>query len=113
MKWSDVGIFVENQSLYIVSDGNKLTYELVCDFSDMENDRFMFEVGLSLKRYCVKDFGNLSEEDIQANEESLKNPDNLYLLGLYQTCVGEICVITNASEKEGENITTLLFPKER
>lgn len=79
----------------------------------LENDRFMFEVGLSLKRYCVKDFGNLSEEDIQANEESLKNPDNLYLLGLYQTCVGEICVITNASEKEGENITTLLFPKER
>ena len=58
MRWSDAGIFVEIQSLYIVSDGNKLTYELVCDFSDMEND--LIETGFGIK------------VDLSEHEEELK-----------------------------------------
>lgn len=58
LRWSDAGIFVENQSLYIVSDGNKLTYELVCDFSDMEND--LIETGFGIK------------VDLSEHEEELK-----------------------------------------
>lgn len=79
----------------------------------MKNERFAVEVALSLRRFCIKDFGNLSEEDKQINEESLKNPDNLYLLGAYQTSVGKIWIITNAAETVGKNITTVLFPDER
>lgn len=79
----------------------------------MENDRFALEVALCLRRFCVKDFGNLSDEDIQTNEEALKYPENLYLLGSYQTCVGKIWIITNVTETVGMNVTTVLFPDER
>lgn len=78
-----------------------------------ENDRFALEVALCLRRYCIKDFGDLSDEDIQTNEEALKYPEDLYLLGAYQTSVGKIWIITNATETVGENITTVLFPDER
>ena len=78
-----------------------------------ENERFALEVALCLKRFCVKDFGNLSDEDKQVNEEALKYPDDLYLLGAYQTSVGKIWIITNATETVGMNITTVLFPDER
>lgn len=54
-----------------------------------KNERFALEVALCLKRFCIKDFGNLSDEDKQVNEESLKYPDDLYLLGSYQTCAGK------------------------
>ena len=78
-----------------------------------ENERFALEVALCLRRYCIKDWGNLSEEDKQTNEEALKYPDDLYLLGSYQTSVGKIWIITNATETVGENVTTVLFPDER
>ena len=78
-----------------------------------KNERFALEVALCLRRFCIKDFGNLSEEDIQTNEESLKHPDDLYLLGAYQTCAGKIWIITNAAETVGKNITTVLFLDER
>ena len=78
-----------------------------------ENERFALEVGLSLRRYCVKDFGNISDEDKRTNETALQNPDDLYLLGAYQTCNGKIWIITNAAEMIGKNITTVLFPDER
>ena len=60
-----------------------------------ENSRFAAEVNLSLQRYAVKDWGNLSDDDKQANEESLKYPDDLYLLAAYETCKGKIWIITN------------------
>ena len=78
-----------------------------------KNERFALEVALCLRRFCIKDFGNLSEEDIQTNEESLKHPEDLYLLESYQTCAGKIWIITNAAETVGENVTTVLFPDER
>lgn len=77
-----------------------------------ENERFALEVALCLRRYCIKDWGKLSDEDVQTNEEALKYPDDLYLLGAYQTCAGKIWIITNATETVGENITTVLFPDE-
>lgn len=78
-----------------------------------QNERFALEVALCLRRYCIKDWGKLSEEDIQTNEEALKYPEDLYLLGSYQTSVGKIWIITNATETVGENVTTVLFPDER
>ena len=48
-----------------------------------ENNRFAAEVNLSLRRYAVKDWGNLSREDKQTNEDALQCPDDLYLLAAY------------------------------
>lgn len=79
-----------------------------------ESDRFAAEVNLSLRRYAVKDWGCLSDEDRHTNEEALKNPDDLYLLVAYQTCKGKIYIITNRiSENAGDNLTIVCFPDER
>lgn len=79
-----------------------------------ENKRFAAEVNLSLQRYVVKDWGNLGEEDKQANEDALNYPDDLYLLAAYETCKGKIWIITNRiSENAGDNSTTVCFPDER
>ena len=79
-----------------------------------ENQKFAMEVNLCLRRFAVKDFGCISEEDKQTNEEALNYPDDLYLLGAYKTCKGKIYIITNRiSEKAGINATTVCFPDER
>lgn len=79
-----------------------------------ENSRFAVEVCLSLQRYCVKDWGNLLEDDKQVNEAALQYPDDLYLLAAYQTSKGKIYIITNRiSENAGDNATTVCFPSER
>jgi len=76
--------------------------------------RFALEVGLCLKRYAVKDWGELDEEDKQTNEDALNYPDDLYILASYKTSKGTIWIITNrATEKAGDNVTTVLFPDER
>ena len=81
----------------------------------MSADRkFATEINLCLRRFAVKDWGELDEEDKQTNEEALQYPDDLYLLGAYQTGKGKIWIITNRiSEKAGDNATTVLFPEER
>lgn len=81
----------------------------------MSADRkFATEINLCLRRFAVKDFGCISEEDKQTNEDSLQYPDDLYLLGAYETSKGKIWIITNRiSEKVGDNATTVLFPDER
>ena len=80
----------------------------------MKNNRFAAEVNLSLRRYAVKDWGNLSEEDKQTNEDALRYPDDLYLLAAYNTCKGKIWIVTNRiSETEGDDVTTVCFPNER
>ena len=79
-----------------------------------KDSRFAAEVSLSLHRYAVKDWGNLDEEDKQANEEALSNLDDLYLLAAYETCKGKIWIITNRiSENAGDNATTVCFFGER
>lgn len=76
--------------------------------------KFAVEVTVALQRYAVKDWGNLDEEDKKANEEALKYPDDLYLMGAYNTSKGRIWIITNRiSETPGDNATTVCFPDER
>lgn len=79
-----------------------------------ESNKFLLEVNLCLQRFAVKDWGNLGEEDKQTNEDALNYPDDLYLLGAYQTSKGKIWIITNRiSETAGDNATTICFPSER
>ena len=79
-----------------------------------ENNRFALEVSLSLRRYLIRDWGDLSENDKQANVEALQYPDDLNLLAAYQTSEGKIYIITNRiSENSGDNGTTICFPDER
>ena len=76
--------------------------------------KFATEINLCLRRFVVKDWGDLDEEDKQTNEDALQYPDDLYLLGAYQTSKGKIWIITNRiSEKAGDNATTVCFPEER
>lgn len=79
-----------------------------------ENSRFAKEVIMAINRYSNKDWGELTEDDQQVNEDALQYPDDLYLLGAYKTCKGKIWIITNRiSEKAGDNATTICFPDER
>jgi hypothetical protein len=76
--------------------------------------KFAVEVTVALQRYAVKDWGNLYDEDKQTNEEALNYPDDLYVMGAYETSKGKIWIITNRiSEKAGDNATTVCFPDER
>ena len=80
----------------------------------MENKEFSDEVLISLKRFCTKDWGDICEDDAMVNESALEYPDDLYLLGAYQTSLGKIWIITERiSEVLGDNGTTILFPSER
>lgn len=79
-----------------------------------ENNQFKQEVLLALENFSNKDWGELSAEDVQVNEDALQYPEDLYLLGAYRTCKGKIYIITNRkSEKAGDNCTTLCFKNER
>lgn len=74
----------------------------------------IFKATVALQRYAVKDWGNLDDEDKQTNEDALNYPDDLYVMGAYDTSKGKIWIITNRiSEKAGENATTVCFPDER
>lgn len=76
--------------------------------------KFAVEVNIALQRFAVKDWENLDDEDKKTNEEALNYPDDLYLLGAYDTSKGKIWIITNRiSEKAGDNATTVCFPDER
>ena len=76
--------------------------------------KFAVEVNIALQRFAVKDWRNLDDEDKKTNEEALNYPDDLYLLGAYDTSKGKIWIITNRiSEKAGDNATTVCFPDER
>ena len=76
--------------------------------------KFAVEVTVALQRYAVKDWGNLDNEDKQTNEDALNYPDDLYVMGAYETSKGKIWIITNRiSEKAGDNATTVCFPDER
>lgn len=75
---------------------------------------FALEVLVALDKYCNKDWGKLCKGDCALNDEALKYPEDLYLLGVYKTSRGDIDIITNrASEVAGDNVTTICFPDER
>ena len=76
--------------------------------------KFRMEILTCLERFSNKDWGELDEEDNQTNEDALQYPDDLYLLGAYQTSKGKIWIITNRiSATEVINATTVCFPEER
>lgn len=75
---------------------------------------FALDILEALDKYCNKDWGELCKGDCALNDESLKHPEDLYLLGVYKTSRGDIDIITNrASEVTGDNVTTICFPDER
>lgn len=76
--------------------------------------KFAVEVAVALQRFAVKDWGDLDAEDKQTNEDALNYPDDLYLMGAYNTSKGRIWIITNRiSETPGDNATLVCFPGER
>lgn len=93
--------------------GQVVTTRTINDLMAAEQ-KFAVEVTVALQRYAVKDWGNLDDEDRQTNEDALNYPDDLYVMGAYDTSKGKIWIITNRiSEKAGENATTVCFPDER
>lgn len=75
---------------------------------------FTREIADTLKRYANKDWGNLDSEDKKFNDNALNYPEDLYLLGAYNTSKGKVWIITNRiSETPGDNATTVCFPDER
>ena len=78
------------------------------------DEKFRMEILTCLERFSNKNWGELDEEDTQTNEDALQYPDDLYLLGAYQTSKGKIWIITNRiSATEVINATTVCFPEER
>ena len=76
--------------------------------------KFAVDVTVALQRFAVKDWGDMDAEDKQTNEDALNYPDDLYLMGAYNTLKGRIWIITNQiSETPGDNATTVCFSDER
>ena len=72
-----------------------------------ENEAFARFVTESLSRHVKGDWGNLSEEDKQENELSLK--EGFRILSAYETeGLPKIWIITEADR----SATTILFPEE-
>lgn len=85
-----------------------LTKEI--DEAIKKNRKFALEVNLSLRRYAVRDWGNINAEDKQANNKALDYPDDLYILAAYETCKGKIYINTRGiSKKTGDNATIVYF----
>lgn len=68
---------------------------------------FEKEVLEAVKRFQNGDWGDLSQEDKEANEEALKSKDD-DLFAMYQTSGGKIYIITD----DGRKRTTVLFADE-
>lgn len=77
-----------------------------------ESDKFAIEVNLSLQRYAVKDWGNLGTEDKQTNDEALNYPDDLYILGAYQTSKGK-SILSQIEFQKRQEITQLQFVSQK
>jgi len=65
-----------------------------------------------LNRHIVGDWGNLSADDRQANEDALQ--DGSRLLSAYHTRTGtKLWIITEAADDDGRRLaTTILLPEE-
>ena len=93
--------------------GQVVTTRSIYDLMVAEQ-KFAVDVTVALQRFAVKDWGDMDAEDKQTNEDALNYPDDLYLMGAYNTLKGRIWIITNQiSEKPGDNATTVCFSDER
>lgn len=68
--------------------------------------KFFGDMKTALSRYSKCDWGDLCEEDKQANDEALTCGERL--LGKYPTSCGDIYIITEWDR----SVTTILFPNE-
>lgn len=64
------------------------------------------EIIAAYQKYIEGDFGVICEEDIEANEEAIKNGGRI--LARYKTSCGDIYIITEADRSR----TTILFCNE-
>lgn len=71
-----------------------------------ENNNYFKELVNCFEKYLKCDWGDLTEEDIIANERALINGDRI--LGAYNTSQGKIYIITEADR----SCTTILFATE-
>lgn len=71
------------------------------------NERFSMDILISMRRYCLMDWGTVSEGSKQLNDDSVANGDGR-ILAEYETCKGRIWITTEADR----SVTTVLFPAE-
>ena len=67
---------------------------------------FAKEVAGAITRYKMHDWGNVSEDSEQMNEEALQTKDQI--MGVYEFGSDKIWIITDP----GHEVTTILFPDE-
>lgn len=71
-----------------------------------KNEKFSKDIIKALGRYISKDWGELCQDDKEANDLALKTNDRL--LAAYNTVGGKIYIITEWDR----SYTTILFPDE-
>ena len=72
----------------------------------LDSVRFSKEITVALQRFTNADSGEMDPEDIEANNEALRNGERLF--AAYETSEGKIWIITEADR----SATTILFPDE-
>lgn len=72
----------------------------------LDSVRFSKEITVALHRYTRGDWGEMEQEDIEANNEALRTGERLF--AAYKTSEGKIWIITEADR----SATTILFPDE-
>lgn len=72
----------------------------------LDSVRFSKEITVALQRFTNVDWGEMDPEDIEANNEALRNGERLF--AAYETSEGKIWIITEADR----SATTILFPDE-
>lgn len=72
----------------------------------LDSVRFSKEITVALQRFTNADWGEMEQEDIEANNEALRNGERLF--AAYKTSEGKIWIITEADR----SATTILFPDE-
>ena len=105
----DVPIFILKS---YETDKKQLPYELARRIANVLHTTAGYLLGWEADPLLDPLLSNIYRQ--KTNEEALNYPDDLYLLGAYDTSKGKIWIITNRiSEKAGDNATTVCFPDER
>ena len=84
----------------------KIFMTIGIDNAIKQSNSYFKEIVKCFEKYITKDWGDLTEEDITANEIALINGDRI--LGAYNTSLGKIYIITEADR----SLTTILFATE-
>lgn len=72
-----------------------------------ENNQFAKDVAKAIEKYIKCDWGTMSEDDANMNDEAVKlNNDRIF--ASYSTCKGTIWIITEWDR----SVTTILFPSD-